>query len=72
MRALRRGHKRRMQRKALKIYGKTGMDPDFARRLADHLKVCSCALCGNPRRLGKGKERFTLQERRFPRGSIED
>lgn len=65
MRALRRANRRRMQKKAVATYGRTGMNPDFAKRLADHLKPCSCFICGNPRRLGKGKERFTLQERRI-------
>jgi len=26
---------------------------------------CSCWMCGNPRKYGKGEERLTMQERRF-------
>jgi len=37
-------------------------------------KICSCAMCGNPRRSrwGKKKERLTLQERRYEPWSLED
>lgn len=27
-------------------------------------QMCSCAMCGNPRKFFKGKERITMQERR--------
>ena len=36
-----------------------------ASRIHNHLAVCSCAGCGNPRRFYKNKESLTLQERRF-------
>lgn len=54
---IRRHHKWRMKAKALRVYPE---QPD-AIRLADHLKNCSCDLCGNPRRHWKLP---TLQERR--------
>lgn len=48
-RSLRRAHKERMGRKAIKAY--PWMSPDRAMRLADHIKHCSCYMCGNPRRV---------------------
>lgn len=33
-------------------------------KYADHLAVCSCYGCGNPRHHSKGKERLTVQELR--------
>lgn len=33
-------------------------------RVAEHLAVCSCPGCGNPRRWFGGSERLTMQERR--------
>lgn len=46
-RAERRASLARMKRKALRIY------PHDARaRSANHLKTCSCVVCGNPRRFG--------------------
>ena len=36
---------------------------DPAAKTAEYLAVCSCAMCGNPRRYGWG-ERLTIQERR--------
>lgn len=47
-RALRRAHKVRMGKRAAVIY--PHMDPANAARLADHIKMCSCWMCGNPRR----------------------
>lgn len=58
--AIRRHHKWRMKAKALKYYP----DQPSAVRLADHLKSCSCVMCGNPRRFFKRAERLTMQERR--------
>lgn len=57
---IRRHHKWRMKAKALRVYP----DQPDAVRLADHLKNCSCVLCGNPRHFRKRAERLTLQERR--------
>lgn len=57
---IRRHHKWRMKAKALRVYP----DQPDAIRLADHLKNCSCILCGNPRRFRKRAARLTLQERR--------
>lgn len=58
-RGRRREHKARMKRHARRIY------PDWpgAVENADNLKVCSCWMCGNPRRWLKGSDRLTLQER---------
>jgi hypothetical protein len=33
-------------------------------QLADNLALCSCGMCGNPRRHAKGRERLTMQEQR--------
>jgi hypothetical protein len=38
---------------------------EYAARGADNLQRCSCQMCGNPRRSSKGKDRLTLQERKF-------
>lgn len=40
------------------------LDPKFMARFREQPKLCSCALCGNPRRYAKGAQRFTLAERR--------
>lgn len=55
----RRKHKFRMRRRARSIY------PDWpkAEWNADHLKVCSCWMCGNPRRHAKSDQRLTRRER---------
>lgn len=37
---------------------------DAQARAADYLKVCSCWMCGNPRRTEKPNGALTLQERR--------
>lgn len=47
----------RMKAKALRIYPH---DPKATQ--AEHLRACSCALCGNPRR--HLKDRLTMAERR--------
>lgn len=36
-----------------------------ANKDADHFSVCSCPMCGNPRRFNKGKHKFTMQERKY-------
>lgn len=60
-RANRRHHEERMKAKARRLYpGKPN-----AITYANHLAVCSCWMCGNPRRHIKGAERLTLQERRL-------
>ena len=55
----RRKHKFRMRRRARQIF------PEWknAERCADHLKMCSCWMCGNPRRYAKSRERLSWQER---------
>ena len=50
-RALRRHHKARMKqraRKVAKIWG--GVPLNHLDKHADHLAMCSCEMCGNPRR----------------------
>ncbi|MBX3170905.1 MAG: hypothetical protein KF760_26090 [Candidatus Eremiobacteraeota bacterium] len=56
----RRKHKFRMRGHAQRVF------PDWAHAWSagDHLKVCSCWMCGNPRRHMKGKERLPFAERR--------
>lgn len=64
----RRKHKFRMRRRARRIY------PDWpnAERAGDHIKVCSCWMCGNPRRFLKSKARIPVAERRAAlRGAVE-
>ena len=58
-RGWRRHHRRRMICRAAAVYGE-----NQAPRLADHLKSCSCWMCGNRRKYSKGRERLTLVERR--------
>jgi hypothetical protein len=36
----------------------------WALRHYQHRAGCSCVMCGNPRRYGKGEERFPIAERR--------
>lgn len=61
LRSARRNHRFRFRRRAMKIY------PTWpeAWKAGDHLKTCSCWMCGNPRRHAKGKERLRVQERRL-------
>ena len=47
-RARRRQDQRRMKAKARRVY-----PHDRAAKAANHLKVCSCWMCGNPRRYGE-------------------
>jgi len=48
----------RMRAKARRVY-----PHDHKAKLAEHLAVCSCWMCGNPRHLAK-THRLTMQERR--------
>ena len=70
-RALRRYHSARMKAKAKRYFRQQEqrMDStypkeweDRAARFADHLKSCSCWMCGNPRHYYKGNEKLTVQE----------
>ncbi len=58
-RSRRRQDAERMKAKARRLYphDKTG-------KAADHLAVCSCRSCGNPRRHEVGAGRLTIQELR--------
>jgi hypothetical protein len=66
-RALRRHRRLRSIARAFRVARQLDMDGDFARRWAlrahDHLAVCSCWMCGNPRRY---TGELTIQERRSP------
>lgn len=55
--------------KAKKIYKEQG---DKAIKYADHLKTCSCHMCGNQRRYAKGEEKLTMQERKFKQEKYEE
>ena len=66
-RGWRRHSRERMLKRAKAIYGES-----LGRRLANHLKPCSCWMCGNPRRFFKGKDKLTLQERRVLRDQPEE
>lgn len=59
-RAIRRRHKARMKRRAREVYP---MAPK-AEYWCDHLAVCNCFMCRNPRHTRKGEDRLTLQERK--------
>ena len=70
-RANRRHHKNRMKDKAERVirqfWGESDKGSiDFMRKCGDHIKMCSCSMCGNPRRnvwgSGSGKTRKELQE----------
>lgn len=56
-RARRRRDRLRMKAKARRLYPETAQPG----RLADHLAVCSCWACGNPRRRLR---EITIQEKR--------
>lgn len=57
--ARRRNDQSRMKAKARKVYWYN--KPGGGEKLANHLKACSCWMCGNPRRyFGE----LTIQERR--------
>lgn len=49
----------RMKAKAVRVY-----PHEPKAKQAEYLAVCSCWLCGNPRRSQKSQERLTIQERR--------
>lgn len=65
-RALRRHHRQRMIQHALRSYVIGGRDEEMrlalARRWHNDLKMCSCYVCGNPRKYGGGIPR---QEQRI-------
>ena len=59
-RAERRHHLSRMKAKAIRIF--PTLDPKQAIKWANHLKMCSCQGCCNPRRSGYIKNEVTRQE----------
>lgn len=66
-RAERRHQLDRIKQKAIKII--KGYQIDLTNRrigktAAVHGVACSCSMCGNPRRHAKGKDTYTLQEKR--------
>lgn len=75
-RALRRHHNNRMRRRAFNkiafewwwIDNSTDKEIwDRVNKQYNHMCICSCSMCGNPRRGGgwvTGLERLTLQERK--------
>ena len=61
-RAARRHHKARMKKRAVRIYSQDPISaPENASRWGDHITVCSCYMCGNPRKWFGEK---TMQEKR--------
>lgn len=56
----------RMKAKALRVYAH-----DAKARAAEHLAVCSCWMCGNPRRYAKSDQRLTLAERKAQEGDLD-
>ena len=55
-RSLRRAALAKKKAKSLSLWGTT--------KHANHLRVCSCAACGNPRKHAKGKHKLTMQDRK--------
>ena len=41
-------------------------EPKAIARFKEQPKVCTCRVCGNPRKWQKGSEGLTMQERRAP------
>lgn len=68
-RAERRHHAHRVKNKFLKAMKGWGMSPDwtywYCTRNYNNRKACSCWMCTNPRKIFKGKERITMQERKI-------
>lgn len=65
--------KLRMKAKAVRVYSRLdlpGSDPMRHAKLADHIAVCSCNMCCNPRRsrLYSGQSVLTMQERKHSEG----
>jgi len=67
-RGRRRRDKRRMKRKARRVW----RGVDMPERWADHLAVCSCPLCGNPRRHWGERTRQELIADDIERQQLED
>lgn len=66
-RALRRHHRQRMIRRAMRSYAleseeDSGLRREWALRWYNNMKKCSCFMCGNPRKFEK---RLTTQEQRL-------
>jgi hypothetical protein len=63
-------HRKRMIERARRVFTIQNLDDpwkeELARRLHDHLAVCSCWMCGNPRKYHR--ERTVQERRRFPDG----
>lgn len=55
--------KRRASKEVMKDFARRIYPHDQDGKLADHLAQCSCSMCGNPRKYGKGEHRLTRQER---------
>ena len=74
-RALRRHHRQRMIRRALRSLVLWDDDPDWQYRRAlrwyNNLKMCACWMCGNPRKRKLGGH-ITFQERKLLLGAEED
>lgn len=49
-RAIRRYHNERIKNGAEHIFCRYGCSKENARKLANNMKMCTCYLCGNPRR----------------------
>lgn len=65
LRRKRRVAKEKKKKKFIKI--RPWLEEEEAIKLADHLCNCSCNKCQNPRKSNfhKGKEKLTMQERKF-------
>ena len=73
-RSLRRHHRQRMIRRALRSYVLQVLDEGEARwqralRWHDNLQKCSCWMCGNPR---KYEGRLTRQEQRLQQAADDE
>lgn len=69
-RSERRHHEARIKRRVRGYYGgRDAADPRRLGRIAHARRLCSCALCGNPRRYWR---ELTVQERRAREGYVRD
>ena len=73
-RAERRANNKRVKHNFLKglLSWGWGFDDEWcdqwSARNYNNRKPCSCWMCGNPRKVFKGKEKITMQERKFIAG----
>ena len=60
-RAKRRAARKKLIKKAKRLYPRSNMPQKYA----DNITICSCDACGNPRKWRKGKDKLTIQEQKM-------